>query len=137
MSDRLGRRAMARGGLVLLGGAMLSLALAGRDLSVPLLVGSLLCAGAGLGLSNPPIQAAGIETLDPSDAGVASGLFSTGRYLGGIAAASLVAASVAHEGRDAYSALFALATVAAGLAAILATALPGRPAACPPILGGG
>jgi hypothetical protein len=33
--------------------------------SVPLLVGSLLCAGAGLGLSNPPTQTAGVEALAP------------------------------------------------------------------------
>jgi len=125
ISDRLGRRVTATVGLALLSGAMLSLALSGRDMSVPVLVGSLLSAGAGLGLSNPPIQTAAIEALDPSDAGVASGLFSTGRYLGGIAAASLVAASVTAVGANGYAALFGLAAVATGLAAALATALPG------------
>lgn len=125
MSDRLGRRATAIVGLVLLSGAMLSLALSGRDMSVPVLIGSLLSAGAGLGLSNPPVQTAAIEALDPSDAGVASGLFSTGRYLGGIAAASLVAASVTDVGANRYAALFGLAAAATGLAAVLATALPG------------
>ena len=127
MSDRLGRRTTATAGLVLLGGAMLPLAVAGRGVSVPLLVGSLICAGAGLGLSNPPIQTAGIEALDPRDAGVGSGLFSTGRYLGGIAAASLVAAAVTGEGGGDYATLFALAAAAAWLAAVLATRLPGRP----------
>lgn len=127
MSDRLGRRTTATAGLVLLAGAMLPLAVAGRGVSVPLLVGSLICAGAGLGLSNPPIQTAGIEALDPRDAGVGSGLFSTGRYLGGIAAASLVAASVTGEGGGDYATLFALAAAAAWLAAVLATRLPGRP----------
>lgn len=125
MSDRLGRRATAIVGLVLLSGAMLSLALSGRDMRVPVLIGSLLSAGAGLGLSNPPVQTAAIEALDPSDAGVASGLFSTGRYLGGIAAASLVAASVTDVGANRYAALFGLAAAATGLAAVLATALPG------------
>ena len=131
MSDRLGRRGTASAGLVLLGGAMLALAVAGSGVSVPLLVGSLLCAGAGLGLSNPPLQTAGVEALDSRDAGVASGLLSTGRYLGGIAAASLVAASVTGEGGGDYATLFALAAAAAWLAAVLATRLPGRPRLVP------
>jgi len=131
MSDRLGRRVTATAGLVLLGVAMLPLAVAGRGVSVPLLVGSLICAGAGLGLSNPPLQAAGIEALDPRDAGVGSGLFSTGRYLGGIAAASLVAASVTGDGGGDDVTLFALAAAAAGLAALLATRLPGQPTFVP------
>jgi EmrB/QacA subfamily drug resistance transporter len=131
MSDRIGRRATATVGLVLVGGAMVPLAVAGQGVSVPLLIASLLCAGAGLGLSNPPIQTAGIEALDPRDAGVASGLFSTGRYLGGIAAASLVAATVAGDGATDYGTLFALAATAAWLSAVVATALPGRPRLVP------
>lgn len=131
MSDRIGRRVTAAAGLVLLGGGMVPLALAGRGVSAALLVGSLLCAGAGLGLSNPPLQAAGIEALDPRDAGVASGLLSTGRYLGGIAAASLVAASVTGEGGRDFATLFALAAAAAWLSAALAIALPGRPRVVP------
>ena len=126
-SDRLGRRGTASAGLVLLGGAMLALAVAGSGVSVPVLVGSLLSAGAGLGLSNPPLQTAGVEALDARDAGVAAGILSTGRYLGGIVAASLVAASVTGEGGGDFAMLFALAAAAAGLAAVLAVALPGRP----------
>lgn len=134
MSDRLGRRTTATVGLVLLGGAMLPLAVAGRGVSAPLLVGSLICAGAGLGLSNPPLQAAGLEALDSRDAGVGSGLFSTGRYLGGIAAASLVAAAVTGEGGGDYVTLFALAAAAAWLSAALATRLPSRPPYAPAIV---
>lgn len=134
MSDRLGRRTTATAGLVLLGGAMLPLAVAGRGVSVTLLVGSLICAGAGLGLSNPPLQAAGLEALYSRDAGVGAGLFSTGRYLGGIAAASLVAAAVTGEGGGDYVTVFALAAAAAWLAALLATRLPGRPPFAPAVV---
>jgi len=134
MSDRLGRRATATAGLVLLGGAMLPLAVAGRGVSVPLLVSSLICAGAGLGLSNPPLQAAGLEALDSRDAGVGSGFFSTGRYLGGIAAASLVAAAVTGEGGGDYATLFALAAAAAWLSAVFATRLPGRRSFAPAVV---
>lgn len=126
MSDRLGRRATAAVGLAVLSGAMLPLAVAGRGVGGPLLVGSLLCAGAGLGLANPPLQVASLEALDPSHAGVASGLYSTGRYLGGIVAASLVAVLTGDQGGDDYATLFAVACAAAAFAAILATGLPGR-----------
>jgi MFS family permease len=128
LSDRVGCRPVAMAGLVLLGCGMVPLLVGGGDVSVPLLVGSLLVAGAGLGLANPALQTAGVEALDPRDAGIAAGLLSTGRYLGGIAAAGLVSAS-AIDGSDAdYTTLFALAATASGLAAVLATALPGRPA---------
>ena len=132
MSDRFGRRGTASAGLVLLGAAMFALAVTGSSVSAPLLVGWLLCAGAGVGLSNSPIQTAGVEALDSGDAGVASGLLSTGRYLGGIAAASLVAASVTGDGGGDYATLFALAAAAAWLAAVLAIGLPGRPRLVPP-----
>jgi sugar phosphate permease len=81
--------------------------------------------GAGLGLSNAAVQVAGLEALDARHAGVASGIFSTGRYLGGIAAASLVAALVNGASAD-YGALFIVETVAALLSTLLALALPGR-----------
>jgi EmrB/QacA subfamily drug resistance transporter len=134
VSDRFGRRWIAVAGLVLLVGAMLPLAVAGTGVSVPLLVGSLVCAGAGLGLSNPAIQTAGIEVLDSRDAGVGAGLFATGRYLGGIVAASLVAASVTGDEGGDYGTLFALAAAAASVSALLATALPGRPRVVPATL---
>jgi sugar phosphate permease len=74
-------------------------------------------------LSNAAVQAAALEALAPGDAGIAAGIFSTGRYLGGIAAASLVAA-LANQGH--YGALFGVGAVAALGSMLLATALPGR-----------
>lgn len=125
LSDRAGRRAAAVTGLALLTAGLLPLALAGQDVSGELLLGSLAMIGAGLGLSNAAVQAASVEALDPRHAGVASGIFSTGRYLGGIAAAGLVAALV-NGGRGDYGKLFTIATAAALLSALLALALPGR-----------
>jgi MFS family permease len=126
MSDRLGHRPTAATGLVLLSGAMLLLAVAGSGVSAPLLAGSLVGAGAGLGLATPALQTAGLEALDARDAGVASGLLSTGRYLGGILAAGLVAASLDGQGQGDFRMLFALATGAVAIALALAIALPGR-----------
>ena len=125
LSDHAGRRAAAVGGLSLLTAALVPLAAGGADVTTPILVGSLMVVGAGLGLANAAVQAAGVEALDPEDAGIAAGIFSTGRYLGGIAAASLVAglASAAHAR---FGLLFSIEMTAALLSVVCAAALPGR-----------
>ena len=125
LSDRAGRRATAASGLGVLAAGLLPLAVAGQDVSVPVLLASLVLVGAGIGVASAPVQAAGVEALDPGDAGVASGIFSTGRYMGGIAAASLVAALVS-AGGNGYGLLFTIEFAAALLSLLLALALPGR-----------
>ena len=124
LSDRVGRRAAATAGLAVLAIALVPLAVAGADVATPILLTSLAFVGAGIGLSNAAVQTAGIEALDPSDAGIAAGIFSTGRYLGGIAGASLVA-SLASTGDD-YNLLFSLQAAAALLSLACASLLPGR-----------
>jgi len=128
LSDRAGRRVAAVIGLALLTAGLLPLALAGRDVAAELLLGSLALTGIGSGLSNAAVQVAGLEALEPRHAGVASGVFSAGRYLGGIAAASLVATLVNGAQAD-YGTLFTIATAAALLSTLFAIALPGRAAA--------
>jgi EmrB/QacA subfamily drug resistance transporter len=125
LSDQAGRRFAAMAGIGLLTVALAPLALSGADVATPVDVSSLAFAGAGLGLSNAPVQAAGVEALDPGDAGVAAGIFMTGRYLGGIAAASLVA-GLASAANAHFGLLFSLELVAALLALLCASALPGR-----------
>ena len=125
LSDRAGRRIAAVAGLALLAVGLLPLGVAGEDVAAELLIGCLTLAGAGLGLSNAAVQAAGVEALDRRHAGVASGIFSTGRDLGRIAAASLVAALVSGGG---YGLLFTIEAAAALLSTLLALALPGRAA---------
>jgi EmrB/QacA subfamily drug resistance transporter len=125
LSHHAGHRATAVGGLAVLTTALVPLAAGGEGVAIPILIGSLALAGAGLGLSNAPVQAAAVEALEPPDAGIAAGIFSTGRYLGGIAAASLVAALASAAG-DRFGLLFGLETVAAILAMLCATGLPGR-----------
>lgn len=127
LADRAGRRTASVAGLTLLSVALVPPALGGEGVAGAVLLCSLALVGAGLGLANAAVQAAGIEALDPSDAGVAAGIFSTGRYLGGIGAASLVAA-LANGASAHFGLLFTLEAVAALLSMICATALPGRPA---------
>jgi EmrB/QacA subfamily drug resistance transporter len=125
LSDRAGRRVAAVSGLALMTVGLLPLAVAGGDVSAELLLGSLVLVGGGLGISNAAVQVAGLEALDARHAGMASGIFSTGRYLGGIAAASLVAALVNGASAD-FGALFTIEAAAALLSTLLALALPGR-----------
>jgi len=46
--------------------------------------------GAGLGLANGPSQSAAMSTVDNRQSGVASGVLSTCRYLGGIVGVSIL-----------------------------------------------
>ena len=63
------------------------------------LAAALLVAGVGLGLANAPLQAAAVEAVDPRDAGIASGLFSSGRYTGSILSSALLAVLLGHGTR--------------------------------------
>ena len=125
LSDHAGRRAAAVMGLALLSAALVPLAVSGADVAGPVLVASLGLVGAGIGLSNAAVQAAAVEALEAGDAGIAAGIFSTGRYLGGIAAASLVAALASAASRR-YGLLFGIETAAALMSMVCAGALPGR-----------
>ncbi len=56
-----------------------------RDLVFPL---ALL--GAGIGLTTPPTQASGLDAVSAENSGMAAGLTSTARYLGGVIGVALV-----------------------------------------------
>ncbi|MBI2502036.1 MAG: MFS transporter [Candidatus Latescibacteria bacterium] len=90
LSDRWGRRWPTVAGLALLTVGLLLLGLAGRGPVLPVLVGGLGVAGIGLGLSSAGMQSAAVEAVPKNEAGVASGLFSTSRYLGSIVGSSVL-----------------------------------------------
>ncbi len=90
LSDRWGRRWPTVGGLGLLTLGLLLLGLAGSEPVLPVLVGGLGVAGIGLGLSSAGMQAAAVEAVGKREAGVASGIFSTSRYLGSIVGSSVL-----------------------------------------------
>jgi DHA2 family methylenomycin A resistance protein-like MFS transporter len=117
-TDRSGRRGPAvAGGLAMAAGAA-CLVPGVWSGSIPVLAGAMAAMGIGLGLSGAPVQAAAIEAAPRAQAGMASGLFSTSRYLGSVGGATVLAlvfsgdASIDAAGRS--IALFAgLALVAA------------------------
>lgn len=124
LSDRLGRRTPALAGTLVLAlamSAMVPLDLRDHEGMAAALLG---LAGVGLGLSTAAVQTAGAEALPAAQAGVAAGVSSSCRYLGSILGTSLLALLISSgTGRP----VFAVAAVAAGVAALAAAGL-GRPA---------
>lgn len=127
LAERIGARAQTLGGSVL--------ALAGlwwfadfETIRVPVdVVPGMLLIGFGLGMTSPPAQAASMSTVGRDQAGMAGGVLSTMRYLGGVAGITVLGAlltdstsSTAHQ-RPVVVYAGAL-IVAAGLSLLL----PGR-----------
>ena len=134
LADRRGHRVPAVGGLALLAAAAAGLSAMGDAPSAAGLAAALLVAGIGLGLANAPLQAAAVEAVDPRDAGIASGLFSSGRYTGSILSSALLAVLLGH-GTGHAGALFAVTAATALVAAALALRLDGAGAARTPAIG--
>jgi len=91
-------------------------------------VPGMLLIGLGLGMTSPPAQAASMSTVGRDQAGMAGGVLSTMRYLGGVAGITVLgallsdsASSSAHQ-RPVF--VYAGALV---VAAVLSLLLPGRP----------
>jgi hypothetical protein len=93
-------------------------------------VGALVLGGAGLGLANGPSQSAAIANVDRGMSGLASGVLSTCRYLGGAVGISLLALMLSSPSSAASLARYhqAILVLAAALvlAALAATRLPAR-----------
>ncbi len=121
LADRYGRRWPAVAGLTLLTLGLIPLAVESGILPVPELVGALGVAGIGLGLSSAGMQTAAVEAVSPRDAGAASGIYSTCRYLGSIAGASLLPGLLSGTSGSpmpaGVHAVFVLVVLAAALAA--------------------
>ncbi len=132
LAERIGPRWTTLGGcLVTLAGLI---AFGGfSEVLVPsdLLPGMVLL-GAGLGLSSAPCQAASMSSVDRSNAGMAGGAISTGRYIGGVIGISSLGFVLGRSG-DGTATAIAAHTSAMGvyvaamvLATICALILPSR-----------
>lgn len=129
IADELGRRWPSVAGFVLLAGGAVWIAAGGGDVSVAALIGGLALAGIGLGVANPGVSTSAVESLDRSQAGSASGVFSTSRYLGSIVG-SAVLAGLLGAGRDRLvqvETVFVIIAVAAAGSVLAAMALRSRP----------
>lgn len=128
IADRAGSRLPAVCGLALLTASLAALAAAPGSISPVALVTTLAGAGLGLGLASAPLQVAAIQSVDVSDAGTASGIFSTSRYLGSIVGTVLLSGPLAPaaHGLGGFRVLLTTLVVAAAASAVFSVGLPGR-----------
>ena len=133
--NRLGERPLVVGGLLMqaLGFAWIGV-IAAPDLAFVHIIPPLILAGAGVSVAMPAAQSAVLGAVAPNEVGKASGIFNTGRFLGGTFGIALAVAAFAAAGNvageRAFSVGFAAAIgVSAALslaAAIAALALPAK-----------
>ena len=120
LADRLGRCLPSVAGLSILTVGMLLLTLAGEGIETPGLLAYLGVAGAGLGLSVAGLQTSALESVEPQQVGMASGVSSTSRYLGSIVGSSVLAGLFASgpAGSASFRMVFLVVTLAAMCAAL-------------------
>lgn len=124
LADRIGRRAPVVAGCVLLAAGLVPLVI-DPGLSVIGLLCCLVVAGAGVGLGSAGQQTSAVEAVPPAHAGVASGLFSTCRYVGSFVGSIALARLLDGAGDlHGFNALFALALGGAVVSAAAALLLP-------------
>jgi len=111
LAAKLPARWYFAGGLGVVGGADLLLALAARDLNPPLaiwaVVGALLIAGCGCALFNAQITAAAVSAVPPDRAATASAICVTMRQIGFAFGIALIGALLQRDDPYAYTTAFA------------------------------
>ncbi len=136
LSDRLGRRAPVLAGSVVAAAAAAALALLATSAGAGEIAILVALAGLGVGLAGASLQTTAVESAPDGMVGVASGVFMTVRYTGGIAASGL-AAAVASSGdfRAGFTVLLGAALVSIATAIALAGADVARKAPTRPSFG--
>ena len=124
LSDHLGRRWPAVGGMVLLTGGVGALALLGPDVDTGVLVTALIVSGIGLGMGSGSMQTAAVEALDVQHAGMAAAASGTSRYVGSIVGAAVLAGLVTTD--NGFHTAFVMMAASAFAALIVALGLPAR-----------
>jgi EmrB/QacA subfamily drug resistance transporter len=124
LATKLPARWYFTGGLVIIGGADLVLALAARDLSSPnaiwIVVVALLIGGAGCAMFNAQITAAAVSAIAPNRAATAAAISVTMRQIGFAFGIALIGAVLQRSESLTYSIAFMVVAVCTlGLAAIV------------------
>ena len=131
-ADRYGPRVPTLAGALLLGIGLLPLAITAGQLPLELLALTLAFAGVGLALTFPSMRLAAVEVVPERYAALASGVFSTSRYFGGMLGSIAIAVVLsATPSIESLRALFWIFTLAAFGAAVPSLALPGAQHAGP------
>jgi MFS family permease len=96
--ERLGARLLIGGGLGLMTAGLAVLAVVGSSTPVWVLAGLMVLVGLAGPLTMPPVMAVLLNSVPGHQAGVASGIFNTGRQVGGALAVAVFGALLAHPG---------------------------------------
>ena len=126
-ADRYGPRWPTLAGALLLAAGLLPLAITAAQLPLELLIATLAVAGVGLAFTFPAMRLAAVEAVPERYASLASGVFSTSRYFGGMLGSIAIAIALGPSSSvDSLRGLFAVFAAAAFAAAIPSLALPGQ-----------
>lgn len=127
LTDRIGARAQTLiGSLLALTGMWWFIDLE-SVLSPRQVLPGMLLMGAGIGMTSPPAQASAMSAVERHQAGMASGMMSTLRYLGGVAGTTVLGALLSDSANVAsHQRPIAVYAAALVVAALLSFSLPGR-----------
>jgi EmrB/QacA subfamily drug resistance transporter len=100
LSDRIGPRPLMVSGLTLVAGAMFWQGHLSVDTSYGFLVGAFMLMGLGIGLVMSPMSTAAMNAVEPTKAGVASGILSMGRMVGGTFGVAVMGALITGLGKS-------------------------------------
>jgi MFS family permease len=131
LADTFGRRLPTIVGLAVLTLGAVPLAVAGAEIMLPPLVVGLAFIGVGIGIATPGLQSTAVESVSIEEAGVASGIYSTSRYLGSIVGSAILAGLLGADRSDAdgLGRVFVIVLTAAALATVVGIGLQARPEA--------
>ena len=133
LADKFGRRLPTVVGMAILTLGTVPIALAGAEVALPTLIGSLATVGIGLGLATPGLQTTSVESVSQDLAGMASGVYSTSRYFDSIVGSAILAGLAGAYGSevDGLDTVFIIVFGAALLATVSAIGLRARPSMTP------
>jgi MFS family permease len=130
LSDRVSRRAPVLAGSAIAIAATAGLVVSAGSPSTGALVALVALAGVGVGLAGASLQTTAVESSPREMVGVASGVFMTARYTGGIAASGIAAAVASSQAfRSGFVVLAAAAVASVATALALDRAGAGRDSA--------
>jgi EmrB/QacA subfamily drug resistance transporter len=100
LSDRIGPRPLITGGLLLVAGSLFWQGHLQVDTSYGFLIGAFMLMGLGMGLVMSPMSTAGMNAVEPTKAGVASGILTMSRMVGGTFGVAAMGALISGLGRS-------------------------------------
>ena len=100
LTDRIGPRPLMSIGLVLTSASLFWQSFLGVDTPYSFLVGAFALMGLGMGLTMSPMSTAAMNAVEPTKAGVASGILSMSRMVGGTFGVAALGALVSGLGKS-------------------------------------